>query len=127
MSLIVVNMRNNPPAKTIYIGRRTGTIEGSPLGNPHRVGYCRMCKAVHKRGETIELYRAWLREEYAKKRNVYGALEWLADLFEAANERGEDLHIGCWCKPLACHGDVVKDAVEKIAAKRQREKEAASA
>jgi len=26
-----------------------------------------------------------------------------------------DLTLICWCTPLPCHGDVIKDALEKIA------------
>jgi hypothetical protein len=64
----------------VYIGRP------SKWGNPFRVG------RDGGRGQVIERYREWLRSQHS----LMAALPEL---------RGKVL--GCWCKPLACHGDVL--------------------
>ncbi|HTZ62688.1 MAG TPA: DUF4326 domain-containing protein [Solirubrobacteraceae bacterium] len=64
----------------VYIGRP------SKWGNPFVVG------RDGARGECVELYEQWLREN--------------AELMAALPElRG--LVLGCWCAPRACHGDVL--------------------
>jgi hypothetical protein len=64
----------------VYIGRP------SKWGNPFVVG------RDGARGECIELYELWVRENEA--------------LMAALGElRG--LVLGCWCAPRACHGDVL--------------------
>lgn len=73
-------------AGVTYIGR------GSVLGNPFVMG------RDGSREQVIEAYRQWLwkriREGNAAVLNALRAIE-----------EGESL--GCWCKPLGCHGDVV--------------------
>ena len=73
------------------------------LGNPFGGG---------ERLEAIESYRTYLRAEYRKKNGpVYEAL---MDLVRR-HQDGENLALQCWCKPLPCHTDVIKDAIEKVA------------
>lgn len=94
--ITVVNKRQYE-GQGIYIGRP------SILGNPFKV-------SEYGRGNCIEPYRQWLRQEWVKGGKVRQELIRLAEL-----SKREDLVLVCWCKPLACHGDVIKDAVEKIA------------
>jgi len=68
----------------VYIGR------GSLFGNPYYIG------KDGTRSEVIEKYRAWFKRKVANERGFKDALESL---------RGKRL--GCYCKPLACHGDVI--------------------
>lgn len=64
----------------VYIGRP------SKWGNPFVVG------KHDRRGECIERYEQWLREQ--------------DEMIDALDElRG--LVLGCWCAPRACHGDVL--------------------
>lgn len=83
----------------VYIGR-PGT-----LGNPF------VMKTEAQRSSVISRYRDWLREEYKKRGEVYTILNTLA----SKHKRGENIQLVCWCAPKPCHGDVVKDAIEKIA------------
>lgn len=85
-------------AYVVYIGRP------SLLGNPFHVG------KDGTRNEVIEKYRVWLRGEYKKRGEVYWELVRLAKLSLTS-----DIALACWCAPLACHGDVVRIAVENIA------------
>ena len=80
----VVNIRrdpNTPGVPRVYIGR------GSPYGNPFPMRN----KSDEERQEVIDAY-----EQYA--RQVFEP-EDLAPLI------GKEL--GCFCKPKACHGDVL--------------------
>lgn len=74
----------------------------SRLGNPFRA-------SVYGREKCIDLYREWLRQKW-----VEGGVEKqeLLKLVEIA--RGGDLVLVCCCKPLACHGDVIKEAIEGV-------------
>ena len=64
----------------IYIGR------GSKWGNPFRIG------DHGDRGDVIEQYRKWIQTQ--------------PDLLDSLEElRGKRL--GCFCKPKACHGDIL--------------------
>jgi Domain of unknown function (DUF4326) len=90
----VVNMaghRDDPGfADVVYVGRamyRGGwRLAASPLANPFRIG------ADGDRDEVVAKYR-----EYLLSRPDLLAL--LPSL------RGSRL--GCWCKPLPCHADVI--------------------
>lgn len=80
----VVNMASD--LYTFYIGR------GSDWGNPFRVG-------VHgTRSEVIELYRIWMLTTKTK-----------ADILALQGET-----LGCFCKPKACHGDVIVNEIERL-------------
>ena len=74
----------------IYIGR------GSPLGNPFPIN-----EAVGDTREVvIEKFRQYL---FQCVRNGTITKEYLASL--------EGKVLGCFCKPKACHGDVIVKAV----------------
>ena len=70
----------------VYIGR------GSKWGNPYKVG------VNGTRKEVIKLY------EESLLSNSY--------LMESLHEL-EDKVLGCWCKPKACHGDVLAKLVNR--------------
>jgi len=66
----------------VYIGRP------SKWGNPFKIG------PDGTRAEVISKYRAWVESE----------LDLLAALPELHGKV-----LGCWCKPAACHGDVLAE------------------
>ena len=77
------------PANAVYIGR------GSPWGNPYsHMNYSKAKHIVSTREEAIELFRI----------NVLPKLD-LRPL------RGR--HLVCFCKPKACHGDLLLEAANK--------------
>lgn len=83
MKTTVVNKRTDP--YDVYIGR------GSKWGNPFRIG-------VHgDRNHVIEMFRAW----------ICTRPELLKDIHEL---KGKTL--GCFCKPLPCHGDVLVELAD---------------
>lgn len=77
----------------IYIGRP------SQWGNPFSHQNNTLAKfRVKTREDAIESYRAWIRTQP----RLLAALPEL---------KGKVL--GCWCKPLACHGDVLAELANK--------------
>ena len=83
----VVNIRNQHC--DVYIGR------GSPFGNMFRIGQ------DGNREQVIELYRQKITKRMLSD-------EVFAD--QVLSLRGKRL--GCFCKPLACHGDVLVELIE---------------
>ena len=89
----------------VYIGRKCGTFRGSPLGNPFKIG------TDGSRDEVIEKYRVWLWKMIKSKDvRVCNELRLLVEKIR----NGEKVLLGCWCKPSACHGDIVVRAVRWI-------------
>lgn len=83
-SIVVVNRRYSN--YDIYIGRP------SRWGNPFKIG------ADGTRQQVIDKYREW----------VVKQPELMAALHELRGKR-----LGCWCKPRACHGDVLVELLEQ--------------
>ena len=78
----VVNLRKD--RFDVYIGR------GSIFGNPFRIG------EDGSRDQVIAKYRVWFYEKLTTDA-----------IFRAKVEALKDKRLGCYCKPLACHGDVI--------------------
>ena len=87
----VVNIYKEP--FDIYIGRG----RGSKWGNPFVIG------KDGTREDVIAKYKLYLWEQM-KVGNITRL-----DLLELDNQR-----LGCFCKPQACHGDVIAKAVEWV-------------
>lgn len=101
---------------TAYIGRpnRALKLAGSALGNPFKIG------PDGNRAAVVAKYRAWLAGRVAEARAgrpnaQYAELQRLAGLVVRAGE-GEELRLACYCKPQACHGDVVREWVVRMVA-----------
>ena len=71
----------------VYIGRP------SKWGNPYTIGVY-----DGSRSEVIAKFEEYAREKFTRE--------------ELLELRGKTLV--CWCKPLACHGDVLVDLVEEL-------------
>lgn len=80
MTTYVVNARRE--SYDTYIGRP------SKWGNPFHIG------RDGTRDEVIEKYREWLQTQ---------------PRLLAAIPELRDKVLGCWCKPQACHGDVLAE------------------
>jgi len=79
----------------VYIGR------GSPLGNPFRI------EAGRTREQAVAAYIPYLVEASHSSGPIVEALHDIA----ARVQKGEHVKLVCYCKPKACHGDVVKSLV----------------
>jgi hypothetical protein len=101
--VLVVNVKGLSPndRSVVYIGRDFAGWQGSVLGNPYKHG---------SRDEIIRRYKGWLWAEYQQGGDVASEINRLVELVR----RGKHIKLGCWCKPLACHGDVVKALIEYL-------------
>ena len=83
----------------VYIGRPNSTvpsckvIEGCAWGNPYKIG------VDGDRERVVRLYREMVSQDVELQRRIKEKL------------RGKVL--GCWCKPLKCHGDVLVEFANK--------------
>lgn len=87
------------PENSVYIGRSNAknNLDKSLYANPFKV------ETPEQRGSTIEAYT-----EYFWNNVVDGTFS-KDGLRELTGKQ-----LVCYCKPLACHGDVVKDAVDLL-------------
>jgi hypothetical protein len=82
----VVNCKTDP--YDVYVGR------GSKFGNPYTHQYGTSAPwMVDSREDAIRLYEEWLREQPL--------------LMAAVKQELKSKILGCHCKPLDCHGDVL--------------------
>ena len=100
-TVVVVNVKDRHP-KAEYIGRP------SPLGNPFPM------KGEGTRNQVIEQYKAWLKKKIADKDPA--VIQELYRLYNKYKAEGE-LYLACYCAPKACHGDVLKAAIDAKAGK----------
>ena len=91
MKTTVVNRRTH--AFEVYIGR--GSIWGNPF--THLSGPTQARFSVPTRADAIDAYRGWLAEQP----------ELVAQI---PTLRGKVL--GCYCKPAACHGDILAELAD---------------
>ena len=93
MTTRVINCRNNSRNYDVYIGRWTWAIkENSKWGNPFPV-------KKYGREKAIEMYK-----EYIMNRS---------ELLKLIPIELKDKTLGCWCKPDACHGDVLVELADR--------------
>lgn len=88
----VVHCKKEP--YDVYIGRP------SKWGNPFSYKPNTLAKyRVKNREESIQKYREWIRTQP----------QLLAALHELLGKT-----LGCWCKPLPCHGDVLVELINEM-------------
>lgn len=84
----VVNIKNFEKYD-VYIGR--GSKFGSPFTHLKHLGGPLII--VDSREEALDKYKSWLFEQ--------------PELLKAVKEELKDKILGCFCKPLPCHGDIL--------------------
>lgn len=87
------------PTNMLTEGIKSG--EEGWLGNPHPIGWCAICKENHTRTECIEKFKI----DFFKK--IDCDIEFKKTVLSLKGKR-----LGCYCKPKACHGDVIKKWIE---------------
>lgn len=104
MNITVLSRRNLsdplPGTTRVYVGRP------SALGNPFPM------HTEADRQQVVQQYRAWLRDQWRRRQPARAELERLLEIAKAG-----PLELVCWCAPRACHADVVKAAIEALAAR----------
>lgn len=97
MRTTVVNIRTTKDKDYIRIDRTT------QFGNPFRIGeYDFYLKRELTREDSIMLFQ---------KR--FGRMIKNYPVFRAAVEKLKGRRLGCWCKPLSCHGDIYVEYLER--------------
>ena len=96
--IVVVNKYTHKGPFT-YIGR------GSVFGNPFPVSI--------GREQCIEKYREYMVEQLVSSDTYQFEMNKLAKRVLT----GETVYLGCFCKPKACHGDVIKKCIDGAVAK----------
>lgn len=113
--IIVVNARSIPDATAcLYIGRAMPGRPGSPLGNPFKI------KRESERPEALQRYREWLDEQMESDTEARREIYRIADLATCWDLAPSDFALVCWCAPKQCHGDVIKEVVERIIKEREQ-------
>ncbi len=102
MKAAVVNIRKE--LFDVYIGR-AGRGQSGYFGNPFSIG------AGVTREHAIESFRQYFYQRIENDREFSKRVEEL---------RGKRL--GCFCKPLACHGDVIVEWLSKMESGVQSER-----
>ena len=93
--MIIVINRNMYSGPSYYIGR------GSVFGNPFHLAM--------GRSKCVAEYKKYFYETLLNRQEVRAELEKLV----AALLRKEKVILGCYCKPLSCHGDVIRAYLEE--------------
>lgn len=91
----VVNLRDTSDYD-VYIGRPGKGLSGY-FGNPLKLGVlCPECGLFHARGGTIACFERWFLRRLS------------ADaIYRDCVLSLQGKRLGCFCKPKACHGDVI--------------------
>jgi hypothetical protein len=90
--------------ENIYIGRKgvvfiNGTrfpLNDSPWANPYKI------TKDQSREQVLLMYLEYIEKKLESNNNLINDL---------LNLKGKKL--GCWCKPLSCHGDILIKLIEK--------------
>ena len=95
----IVNRKRGMPPGAEYVGRP------SPLGNPWPIG------RGLDRTQAIAAYRRWLFDQW----NDATSDAWL-ELLRLRGKliRDGSLVLACWCTPLPCHAEVVREALLRL-------------
>ena len=83
----------------IYVGRPTN------LGNPFIVG------RHGNREQVVERYRRWLDAKLADPQGNDVSREFSA-ILELHRQYEGRIDLECWCSPLLCHANVIREAIE---------------
>ena len=109
----VINIRTTDKTSEdgyFYIGRtKKGT---SPLGNPftHDGKRSNLARLSFKtREKAIAAYEMYFDEMYGKDEAFTNAFDEIYEMYKS----GKDVYLGCFCKPLPCHGDVIAKKLQQ--------------
>ena len=100
-----------------YVGR---SKSGNPLGNPFTHNGVRksLAKLSFKtREEAIEAYKIYFKKMYGGDNDLTKAFDEIYEHYK----KGEDIYLGCFCKPLPCHADFLAEELQKKLLKEKME------
>jgi hypothetical protein len=100
-----------------YVGR---SKSGNPLGNPFTHNGVRksLAKLSFKtREEAIEAYKIYFKKMYGGDNDLTKSFDEIYEHYK----KGEDIYLGCFCKPLPCHADFLAEELQKKLIKEKME------
>lgn len=100
----IEDFTNHP--NNVYIGR------GSVLGNPytHDGKKSSLARLSFKtREEAISAYKLYFNAMYENDIEFKLTVDNIYEKYK----NGEDIYLQCFCKPLPCHGDYIREVLEK--------------
>lgn len=105
--VIIINKHHNTietsDMKIFYIGR------GSVLGNPFSHLYSTEDKYFCiDREHTVNEYKTYFIQQFHENKEVRKLILEMYNLLKS----GVDIYLKCYCAPLACHGEVIKQLLE---------------
>lgn len=106
ISIININTDKTTYPNYYYIGRP------SILSNPYTHLDVEKTLALFQcsdREETIEKYSEYFDIMYGHNKEFTDIVD---EIFEKY-KNGEEIYLGCFCKPKTCHGDVIKKKLEE--------------
>lgn len=92
-------------SNNFYIGR------GSVLGNPYTHITDKKTKAIYKavdRDDAIEKYSHYFDLMYGSNLAFTNMVDAIYEMYKS----GMDVYLECYCAPLRCHGDIIKEKLE---------------
>ncbi len=98
-----VETHNGP--NNFYIGR------GSVLGNPYTHIKDKKTKALYQakdRDDAIEKYSHYFDLMYGSNIAFTKEIDKIYEVYKS----GVDVYLECYCHPLRCHGDIIKEKLE---------------
>ena len=107
---IVNKKTHRTTSRDIYIGRPRGG-GNEHFGNPFtHLGYGSGVVRLGSRLECVQAYRDWLLGREWGHVEPYRR-DWIVTQLATRTEELAASNLVCWCAPLACHGDVIRDIV----------------
>ena len=107
----------NQGENNFYCGR---SKEGNPLGNPFSFNGQRtnIAKLSFKtREEAVKAYGIYFDKMYGKDKELTKAFDEIYEKYK----NGEDVYLGCFCKPKMCHADIIADRLQRKLIKEKLE------
>ena len=110
MAIIVYNRKNEDHTHddNNYPIFRGASILGNPYTHLPLKG-TRAIYHVRNRDEAIDRYSNYFDLEYAHNKSFKD----LVDEIYGKYKNGEDVYLECVCHPLRCHGDIIKEKLER--------------
>lgn len=114
MAVIVYNKNREEHYgdNVFYIGR------GSVFGNPFTHIKDRETKAVfvvENRDKAIDLYEPFFDKMYECDEEFKNEFDRIYEMYK----EGKDIYLGCYCKPLRCHGDIIEKKLIQFSMKEK--------
>lgn len=105
MVTVVNKHKHKSTPNDFYIGR--GNVLGNPFTGSKQLTNTKAKFQAGSREEAIALYRNWIKEQLDNgNEEVCNAMNHLYNLV-----KNDKVNLVCYCKPQACHGDVIKDII----------------